>query len=302
MAAFKGRVCPVERFNSSAPSWVSVIHINSWLHRRFIPSDLPVVATFHHCVHDRNFSPYKSKAQKIYHRYWIKGIESYVAKRADSVTAVSQYTAQKIKDVFGCDDISVIYNWVDPSVFKSSQQREKRDKFRLLFVGSLSVRKGADLLPKIMASLGDGFELWHTRNADEMPGYPDLPQNIKSIGWLESENELVQAYQRCDALLFPSRLEGFGYAVLEAQTCGLPVVCTNGSSLSELVIDGETGLLFNQDDVNAAVGAVKRLAEDAGLRQRLSIQAKHQAEQRFNRNAAMDSYIKLYTTLASKKR
>jgi glycosyltransferase involved in cell wall biosynthesis len=284
------------------PVWASVLHINSWLHRRFIPSDIPVVATFHHCVHDSGFSAYKTTAQKIYHEIWIKRIEAYAAQRADAVTAVSQYTAQKIGETFGCEDVSVIYNWVDSAVFKPSQEQQKHDPFRLLFVGTLSARKGADLLPKIMRTLGDGYELWHTRAASEMPGYPDVPKNIKSIGWLSSEEELVQTYQNCDALIFPSRLEGFGYAILEAQLCGLPVVCTDGTSLSELVIDGETGLLFNLDDVSAAVAAVQRLAGDTGLRQRLSTQAQHRAEHHFNLNAAVKSYIDIYSALSCKKR
>lgn len=284
------------------PAWASVLHINSWLHRRFIPSNIPVVATFHHCVHDYSLNVYKSNAQKIYHEIWIKGIESYVAKRADSVTAVSQYTAQKVKDIFGCDEIPVIYNWVDPSVYRPSQRQEKRDNFRLLFVGSLSARKGADLLPKIMVALGDRYELWHTRSVSEMPGYPRLPKNIKSIGWLSSEQDLVRAYQECDALLFPSRLEGFGYSVLEAQMCGLPVVCTGGSSLSELVINGETGLLFRQDDVAGAAAAVRRLTSDSELRQHLIVQARHRAQHHFNQKVAMNSYIELYSALVYRKR
>lgn len=56
-------------------------------------------------------------------------------------------------------------------------------------------------------------------------------------------------YNFCDILLLPSCREGFGYAVAEAMACGKPVICTNSSSLPELVMEGKGGFLCEQDNI-----------------------------------------------------
>jgi glycosyltransferase involved in cell wall biosynthesis len=77
---------------------------------------------------------------------------------------------------------------------------------------------------------------------------------------------LVAAYQSCDILLFPSRLEGFGIAPAEALACGRPVVTTNASALPEVVDHGQNGFLVARNDVAGYAEAVRRLGEDAALR------------------------------------
>src|SRR5690606_24312426 len=64
------------------PDWANIAHINTWLHPRFIPQGIPLVATMHHCVHDVAMEPYKSVLQSLYHRLWIKRIEATVLSRA----------------------------------------------------------------------------------------------------------------------------------------------------------------------------------------------------------------------------
>jgi glycosyltransferase involved in cell wall biosynthesis len=67
---------------------------------------------------------------------------------------------------------------------------------------------------------------------------------------------------RADLLVHPARWEGFGLALLEAMLATLPVVATNVSSIPEIVVDGETGLLVPPDDPGALATAVNRVLED----------------------------------------
>jgi starch synthase len=63
-------------------------------------------------------------------------------------------------------------------------------------------------------------------------------------------------------LVHPARWEGFGLALLEAMLASLPVVATRVSSIPEIVVDGETGLLVPPDDPSALAAALTRVLTD----------------------------------------
>ena len=192
--------------------------------------------------------------------------------------------------------LQMIYCGIDPSLFipadvPKSELHISEKTTVLLFVGNHLRRKGSDLLEPIMKELGDDYILLTTsglRTENKIKF-----NNIRSLGKLDLKG-LVRAYNLCDMLLFPSRLEGFGLTVAEAMACGKPVVTTDCSSLPELVIDGKGGYLCPVDDVKAYAEAIRHLAEDENLRSRMG---------RFNRQRVLDhftiekmtqEYIKVY--------
>jgi len=282
------------------PAWVGVVHINSWLHRRFIPSHLPILVTFHTCIHDTALNSFKSPIQRLYHKNWIWRREIESIERASALTAVSEYTAKRAEQVFSCAGVVPIHNWVDTQKFRPSAERLPHSPFRLLFMGNARRRlKGADLLPSIMRNLGSGFELQFTGSLDDFGGEKNLPPNIRAIGRLRTEREVVAAYQAADVLIFPTRIEGFGLVALEAQSCGVPVVATNGSSLPEVVESGVTGQLCPQDDVLAFSDAVRDLRDNSERWAVIRSAARHRAETLFSERSALDGYIALYQRLTS---
>lgn len=289
-AEFLPWTVPVPR----APQWANVVHVNTWLHRRFIPSGPALVATVHHSVHDPGMRAYKSVAQAIYHRCWVRPIEGWVLSHAAAVIAVSEYTARKTREHFAIDTIRVILNGTPLQGTDGPPRSAPHRPFRLLYVGSWSRRKGVDLLGPIMERLGADFELRYTATVDASHR---LPANCQSLGRPDSK-QLRQAYRDADALLFPTRLEGFGQVALEAMAQGLPVIATRGSALPEIVEDGVTGILCPQDDCAAFAEAARRLARDCGLWARMSAAAaEHARRPIFGMEAMVDSYIKLYAAL-----
>lgn len=243
------------------PAWANVVHVNSWLPPRFIPSDLPVVTTLHSCVHDPALTPYKTPVRRLYHTLWIKAIERANLARAHCITAVSHYTAQAAQAAFGVRHIAVIYNGVDTERFHPAERSAPHRPFRLLYVGNWDARKGVDLFAPIMTALDSEFELCTTADRRGAHQRYALPSNCRSLGRLTGD-DLVRAYQEADALLFPSRLEGLPLTVIEAMACGVPVIAARCSSLPEVVADGETGFLCPVDDVSAFVAAARFLAHD----------------------------------------
>lgn len=283
-----------------APAWANVVHVNTWLHPRFIPPHLPVVATMHHVVHTPDFAPYRTRAQALYHTLWIKAIEAAVLRRVNAVTAVSHYTAAQVRAVFGRDDVTVIPNGVDTAVFRPGRGRPPHHPFRLLFVGNWSRRKGTDLLTPIMQALGPDFELCMTSGLRDLRDKTPLPTNIRFLGRIPTTEALVRVYQDADALLFPSRLEGFGLVILEAMACGLVVVATRASAIPELVRDNVTGFLCPLDDSAAFVHAITQISKDLHRTKTIRNAAYADVKTRFTQYAMTQHYIQIYNSILSR--
>jgi glycosyltransferase involved in cell wall biosynthesis len=115
-----------------------------------------------------------------------------------------------------------------------------------------------------------------------LPGYPtdherELRERARALGiedevlfpdWI-SPAELEGLWALADAFVFPSLYEGFGLPVLEAMARGVPVACSNASSLPEVA--GEAALLFDPRDEAAIAGALQRLLSDRPLADRLRV-------------------------------
>jgi glycosyltransferase involved in cell wall biosynthesis len=108
---------------------------------------------------------------------------------------------------------------------------------------------------------------------------------------------LVAAYQSCDILLFPSRLEGFGIAPAEALACGRPVVTTNASALPEVVDDGINGFLCPRNDVPAYAEKVRALGDDATLRRRFGEHGREKVASHFGFDQLGKGFIEVYRKL-----
>lgn len=87
--------------------------------------------------------------------------------------------------------------------------------------------------------------------------------------------DLARYYAAADLLVWPAAGEAYGMAFLEAAAAGLPAVAGRVRGVPEVVIDGRTGLLVEEDDASAFAAAVARLLDDSALRGRLGEEARH---------------------------
>lgn len=279
------------------PEWATVCHINTWLHPRFIPRQLPVVATLHHSIHDPALKPYKGWLRAAYHRWWIAAIERRVLRRADRVVAVSRFVADMARQTL-CDvPMAVIYNGIDTEIFRpGSRVRQPGEPFRLLYVGSWMARKGVDLLAPIMRELGDGFELQYTGGPAVEKVKPVMPRNMHDVGHL-SGPQVVAAMQGADAFLFPSRSEGFGLVAAEAMACGLPVIGARGTAVAEVVTEGQTGFLCDISSIGSFAASCREIAADRSLAEKLGYAGRERVATIFSSRLAVDSYFDIYNSL-----
>lgn len=286
---------PLSAPKLTPPAGVTVAHVNSWLPPRFLPADLPVITTVHLCVHDPALYAYNSILQSQYHRYWIRKNEATTLQRSHKVTAVSEYVARMTATTFGINDIQCIPNGIDTeSVFVPKFKTHPHVPFRLLYLGSWTRRKGIDLLAPIMSQLGPSFELFLNRDPRARRRHISLPSNCRVIDFQTTPQQVSELLQQVDALLFPTRLEGFGLVAAEAQACGVPVVATNCSSLPTIVVDGKTGYLCRKDVVEDFVYRVRALRDVPDQFRQMQHAARRYAKTRFSMSSMVERYIALY--------
>ena len=268
--------------NVPAPPDTNIIIANSWNGFAFKRGDIPLVIVELHCVLDPAFRLYKSLSQHLYHTLLIKQYEAASFVKSSHVIAISEYTAESVRRVFGLQKVSVVPLWVpvDKFVPAAPAVSTETKPFRLLFVGNLIRRKGADLLAPIMEKLGDGFHLRFTAGLRSVVRNK-YRGNMTPLGHL-SEAELIHEYQNCDALLFPTRFEGFGYVALEAMACAKPVITSRNTSLPELVVDGENGILCPTGKIDSFVAAARELAENRSLGEKMGKNGLRLAKSKFS--------------------
>lgn len=151
---------------------------------------------------------------------------------------------------------------------------------RLLAVGTLTRRKGFDVLLRAAARLPSTG--WRLTIAGPGEREPEVAQELRQLAvdlGLDGRvalpgpvdhAALERLYRQADVFAAPSRYEGYGMAVAEALAQGLPVVASRVPALADLVEDGRSGRLVPVDDPAALARALGELVRDAALRARLA--------------------------------
>jgi glycosyltransferase involved in cell wall biosynthesis len=286
----------LERLHPTS-SICDIVQGNSWNAFAF-KAERPLVVTEHLLVHDPVYAPYRTLPQKVFHR-WIYQCEKKSFELADAIVCVSENTKKILEEVFGYADARVIHNGIDTSIFLPREMNESicdlpENKTVLLFTGNLSRRKGADLLTAIMKQLGKDYLLLTTSgNRDKSPA--NIPYSL-NLGHLNLE-QLIDAYNRCDIFVLPSRLEGLSLSTLEAMACGKPVMAFNCSSFPELVVDGKGGFLCEKDNVRDFTDKIRYLAENREMLDRMGQFNRNRVEDLFTLEKMVNKYLEVYRSL-----
>jgi glycosyltransferase involved in cell wall biosynthesis len=122
------------------------------------------------------------------------------------------------------------------------------------------------------------------------------------MAWLPGlRNDVPELLQAMDIFVLPSLVEGISNTILEAMSCGLPVVATRVGGNEELVVEGETGYLVPSGDPRAMVEAIRRYVDDPGLRKRHASNARARVEREFGIDDMVGRYAALYDDLLRSK-
>ena len=237
-------------------------------------------------IHDLGYLHFP-RAHRPLDRLYLDLSTRFNARAAAHVIADSQATKRDLVERYGVEPskISVIYPGYDEEAFQPLREREAIEAVKtrygiagdyILFVGTIQPRKN-------LVRLMEAFSLLKRQAADlqlVIAGkkgwlYEAIFRRVRELG-LEgrvvftgyvAEEDLPALFSGARLFVFPSLYEGFGLPVLEAMACGVPVVCSNASSLPEVA--GDAALLFDPLDVEGMAAAMERVLGDERLRAEL---------------------------------
>ncbi|MCR4405447.1 MAG: glycosyltransferase family 4 protein [Anaerolineae bacterium] len=233
-------------------------------------------------VHDLGYRYYPT-AHRPLDRLYLDLSTRYHTRAASHILADSQATRNDLVREYGADPtrITVVYPGVDESLGRVDDPvaiAAVRGKYGIhgtyvLYVGTLHPRKNLVRLIEAFSILESDVELviagqkgWLYDSIFARVRELGLEQRVVFPGYV-ADVDLPALLSGARVFVFPSLYEGFGFPVLEAMACGVPVVCSNASSLPEVA--GDAALLVDPLDVKAWGVALERALTDEELRSEL---------------------------------
>jgi glycosyltransferase involved in cell wall biosynthesis len=284
----------------------------------FFTRGVPVVATIHDVIGLRLPAYRASPSVAAYGR-----LVARAARHANLVIAVSEFSKRDIMELIGlpAERIRVVPEAPSPlyrRVLDAQRLRDARERYGLgerfvLCTAGLDARKNIATLVAAFAAvyheIGDpDLQLFVSGNPERLgssPLFPDWRPLAHALGVGEqitcayiAEQDKPLLYSAATCFVYPSLYEGFGLPPLEAMACGAPVVCSERTSLPEVV--GRAGILVNPEDADALGAAMQRVLESAELREDLRARGLARVKQFGWDQVAVDT-IAVYTEAAESK-
>jgi glycosyltransferase involved in cell wall biosynthesis len=229
----------------------------------------------------------------------IRFLEGFVLRRADAIAVPDSFAVGYLSSLHGIseDKFTILPNFVDTEQFVPGAVSERSNN-QFLFVGrlesdqkrpELAVGAAARVPSARLDIVGEGPEL------DRIKTITREMQNVRLLGRLPHA-EISELMSAAFGFVIPSRYEGNPKVVIEALAAGLPVIATRSQGLTEIVQDGQNGLLVDAD-VESIADAMRKLMDDPELWLKLSQGARQTAVDRYSRTSVLEREISLLTRL-----
>ena len=276
---------------------------------RIQDSGLPVVATVHHpCSIDRDLAvaaaPDWKRRASLSRWYSFTRMQGRVARRLPSLISVSESARTDVVSEFRVpvDKVGVVHNGVDTDLFRPVEHVARVPGRIITTSSSDQPLKGLVYLIEAVAKVRTerAAELVVVGKRPKRGPIVDAIERFEIAGSIRFESgldrlSLVELYATAEIAAVPSLYEGFSLPVIEAMSCGLPVVATTGGALREIAgSDGDAALLVPPADAGALATALARLIDDRELRARLGARGRARVMERFTWRAAARATVDIY--------
>lgn len=233
-----------------------------------------------------------------------------------SIIVPSNYQKQLVSILTDAIPIKVIYNGVDTSFFNpiSTENIElnkepilPNNKKIICWIGRVDKRKNWPMLievAKLIKSERSDIEIWLIGGAQSVQreefaakwqeeNLSDIIKWFPVIPYQQMPHVYAKVLQSGGCTLATTRSESFGNTFIESMACGVPVVASNIMPISELVKQGETGMLYSGHDVHDAVRNLYMILDNPELHQKMSKSAVEHVDQHFAIQKVAEKYVQL---------
>jgi len=223
--------------------------------------------------------------------------------------------------VLNPDDARILVRWgaknvhciplgVDTERFKPPESSRKTGKMKVVFVGRLTEQKGLDKFIQALETINSDSRIQKQIEFTVVGSGPlaglvqaatERNVNLRYVGAV-GDNRLLQIYHDSDLLVMPSRQETMGIVALEAQACGLPVIVTRASGLSDIIVPGVTGTILLRNEANelarAIISYVDLRSSDSARYAGMRAAARVNAQRRFDLEQVTQSLVRMIVEVA----
>lgn len=246
--------------------------------------------TVHHHFMYRAFTGLKRKIYKYFEWNYLQSM--------DKIIAASPYVYDDLKRRIPEEKLILHKIPFNTTAITTT----KPEIGNLTFTGTIEERKGLHLLMQSLALLkhqGKDYPLTIIGKVVDNDYFSNLKKyieenrlNVRFTGFIETE-EMDNILSTTDVFVFPSLLEGYGMALVEAQVYGLPIVSFDNSAMPYTVRDGENGFCVETGDIKAFANAIQKIVENRDLRTQLSQGAydnlkRQNTEEKFSKDIIRD--------------
>ncbi len=239
-------------------------------------------------------------------------VTQFGINESDGVTAVSRYLSDETYKEFDISkNIEVIHNFVDTNIFARRPNKELYEKYapdKESLITHLSnfrpvkqvdsvIKVFAKILERVKAKLlliGDGPE---RGKAEKMCRELGICDHTIFLG---KRIEVEEFLSISDLLISASETESFGLSILEAMSCGVPVISSNTGGVPEIIIEGEQGFLLDPDDIAGFADAGIEILTNRSLQDTLSKSGSARAREFFDSKIVVPRYEKFYVDTLKK--
>ena len=202
----------------------------------------------------------------------------YSIGKSNIIRAVSSSTEQQVLDIDSSKSVVRFPAWIDFKDFQNIEPKPlSKDKFNILFIGSVTDRKKPHMIIEAIQRINDkSYNLSivgpapnekYFKELKDLIDKSDLQNQVSLIGPVDRES-VKDYYSSSNLMILPSISEGLARVIFESQVAMCPVLVTDAPGMSDIVIDGQTGYVFesnNLDSLSLKIEYVKNNYEEASL-------------------------------------
>ena len=202
----------------------------------------------------------------------------YSIGKSNIIRAVSSSTEQQVLDIDSSKSVVRFPAWIDFKDFQNIEPKPlSKDKFNILFIGSVTDRKKPHMIIEAIQRINDkSYHLSivgpapnekYFKELKDLIDKSDLQNQVSLIGPVDRES-VKDYYSTSNLMILPSISEGLARVIFESQVAMCPVLVTDAPGMSDIVIDGQTGYVFesnNLDSLSLRIEYIKNNYDEASL-------------------------------------